>query len=358
MKKIYLILLITITGFIQAQCPTPTVTPLTRTLTCNGAAQTFTAMHTPSSNIGGRWYNPGYSVTYTSSAGTNILYANSPGIYIYEVFDYSFACSSTQTVLVVASPSIPTMTITAGFPTVAITCNQPCIPFSISSTSSLAPLTYTWTNLATSVPAFPANSGYTVCAPGMYEAQFKDGNNCLVSQTISVPINTFVGTPVSPNNYTFCSTPTVMINANTTLSAPSTYTWTGPVGSTISSPSSYSTAVDFGGTYTVAIKGAFNGCTIYNTASVTVCTGLNNLNNNEFVSLFPNPNNGQFILKIDKEIQDGEIVIFNYIGQEIYKQRINKGINTIKLDNLASGIYYYTVFNKNESLLKSRMTVD
>lgn len=360
MKKIYAFILSIIVSIANAQCPTPTITPLTRTLTCNGAPQTFTAIHTPSSNIGARWYNPGYSVTYTSTAGTNVLYANAPGIYTYEVFDFAFTCWSAQTVAVVSNTAIQNMTISASVGTVALTCNQPCIGFSITSTATIAPITYTWTNLTSSVSTFPANSGYTVCTPGSYRAQMSDGNACIISQTVSVPIFTFVGTPISPNNYTMCSTPTVVINANTTLSPISgySYTWTGPAGSTISSPNSYSTAVDFAGTYTVAITGLFNGCTITHTAGVIACTGINNFNPDKDIRLFPNPNNGNFTLKIEKEIQGGELVLVNSIGQEVFRQRIVKGVNAIKLQHFPSGVYRYDVLNKNESLMKGKMVIE
>lgn len=360
MKIFYSFLLYTIANFVQAQCPTPTITPLTRTLTCNGAPQTFTAVHNSTVYTVGAWYNPNYTTASTGTASTNVLYANSPGTYTYYAYDSSFTCVSSQTVLVLAPPSVPTMSIVQPYGTVAITCYSPCMSHSIISTSSLAPLTYTWTNLTTSISSMPANSVYSICTTDYYRAEFKDGNACVVSQTIAISTLTDVGTPISPNDYTVCSTPTVLINANTTLLFPGSmsYIWTGPAGSTITSPNSYSTAVDFAGTYTVAMKHNFTGCIEYNTANVSACTRIDNLSSNELISLFPNPNNGQFILKIDKDLQAGELVLSNYLGQEVYRQKILKGINAIKTNTISSGVYIYTILNKNESLAKGKIVIE
>jgi len=42
------------------------------------------------------------------------------------------------------------------------------------------------------------------------------------------------------------------------------------------------------------------------------------------VKIFPNPNNGSFKLKIDTEIENGELILFNSLGQKFINKN-NQG---------------------------------
>jgi hypothetical protein len=59
------------------------------------------------------------------------------------------------------------------------------------------------------------------------------------------------------------------------------------------------------------------------------------------ISLHPNPNNGSFILKINGEIKNGELLITNSFGQKVHHQKVNPGTNTINTTNLVQGFYHY-----------------
>ena len=58
------------------------------------------------------------------------------------------------------------------------------------------------------------------------------------------------------------------------------------------------------------------------------------------LSVYPNPNKGQFSLNLPEE--DCEIVIFNSLGQQVYSQQA-KGMTVLNLEGLNDGMYFVTV---------------
>ncbi len=61
------------------------------------------------------------------------------------------------------------------------------------------------------------------------------------------------------------------------------------------------------------------------------------------VLIYPNPNNGIFKLKTD--IENGEITLYNSVGQKVHEQKITQGTNNINADRLAHGLYHYVLKN-------------
>jgi len=66
------------------------------------------------------------------------------------------------------------------------------------------------------------------------------------------------------------------------------------------------------------------------------------------VSIYPNPNHGQFSINLPEE--DCEIVMFNSLGQQVYSQQA-KGMTTINLEGLNDGVYFVTV--KSEKVIST-----
>lgn len=62
-------------------------------------------------------------------------------------------------------------------------------------------------------------------------------------------------------------------------------------------------------------------------------------------SLYPNPSNGKFNIRVSEDLIDSKLEIFNTLGQEVNDGVIlNSGLNTINLENqLSTGVYFIKV---------------
>ena len=175
--------------------------------------------------------------------------------------------------------------------------------------------------------------------------------NIIVTTTVSgtYTLTTGSGTNTSTNVFTLNINPNPSItitasdsvlcigqNATLTATGANTYTWVpgGFVAPTIVIQPSVTT------TYT--LTGAdVNSCESSNLVTITVnaCTGFSNLNNlNTELRIYPNPNNGEFVIEASKE----EVVtITNELGQVIRTLKLNSENNySTKVSGLATGIYF------------------
>lgn len=74
--------------------------------------------------------------------------------------------------------------------------------------------------------------------------------------------------------------------------------------------------------------------------------------------LFPNPSSGFFNLQLDNDISNGELVLINSIGQKVHEQKIEKGINEIKVDQLARGFYIYFVLRDKQKVNDGKLIIE
>ncbi len=96
-----------------------------------------------------------------------------------------------------------------------------------------------------------------------------------------------------------------------------------------------------------------NGC-----GTSTVSTKIHQFSNgNSKAVLFPNPNNGSFNVKVDAEIEAGELVLTNSVGKIIFKTSIKRGENSIQTDQISAGFYLYTLFQNGKVITQGKMII-
>lgn len=75
--------------------------------------------------------------------------------------------------------------------------------------------------------------------------------------------------------------------------------------------------------------------------------GINEINNNTNITIYPNPSNGNIQIDLRKLNENGDLqfVVYNTLGVEIKKQQITANeITDVDLSDLANGTYLYKVF--------------
>ena len=79
-----------------------------------------------------------------------------------------------------------------------------------------------------------------------------------------------------------------------------------------------------------------------------IITGIKKTERENLLSIYPNPNNGVFKLKLNEVIENSEIKIINALGQELYSKSLNTEITIIDTKNLSEGIYTLLLMQNKE----------
>lgn len=87
---------------------------------------------------------------------------------------------------------------------------------------------------------------------------------------------------------------------------------------------------------------------------VAVRNGISSVSNDVEVSLYPNPANGVFQVQIAGEAKFNGLCITNAMGQLVFTSQniFTAGVHQIDLSNQAAGVYFVTLFNQNEVVVK------
>lgn len=85
--------------------------------------------------------------------------------------------------------------------------------------------------------------------------------------------------------------------------------------------------------------------------------GLSELNSENSVMVYPNPNNGIITILSSEPQSNDELIMYNSLGQEVYKNKINGRQQTLNL-NLAKGIYSYKIHRENMILKQSKIVIE
>jgi hypothetical protein len=101
------------------------------------------------------------------------------------------------------------------------------------------------------------------------------------------------------------------------------------------------------GDYSVIISGT--NCTGDTSACVTIATTstiqLSTINFN----MFPNPNNGDFVITTKGNEKDLTVDVMNTVGQVVYSTKLTTNSTNINLNNVAKGSYIVRIYNNNSS---------
>lgn len=216
---------------------------------CNTNSVTLTA--TPSaSSYTAVWYEPTSPPTPLGNPATS----TATGVFTLTVTDPTNGCVQTYTTLT----SIPQISVVTSPTTNILTCTNPTIQATASSTSPS--VTINWNNGTSTVTTNPL----PITTNGTYTATAINSDGCSSEVVVTVTSNTLASVSINSQTVIPCSTGTLSLPATTPGLDSYTYSWS-PSSPTFTG-SVYTATTP--GTYSVIATNAVNGCTT--TASQTV----------------------------------------------------------------------------------------
>lgn len=109
------------------------------------------------------------------------------------------------------------------------------------------------------------------------------------------------------------------------------------------------------GTYNYCVTDA-NGCNYCDSVIVSFPSAINDNELNNLLSIYPNPNDGAFVINFSSTISMSEITIeiLNLLGEKVSSSVKNKNslIADIKLSDLSNGLYFVHVNYDGRSIIK------
>ena len=153
--------------------------------------------------------------------------------------------------------------------------------------------------------------------------------------------------------------PPVIVNTPITLFSnsagnPTAYTWEAPAANTtLGNNISFNTTFSIEGTFPVVLTIETDTACDFISKDVIVTkntVGIDDLNNNLNIQLYPNPSNGVFTL-IGKDVKNAQLQIYNVLGQLVLQQLMINDEEIISLPNLSEGVFQIVITNSNKQTM-------
>ncbi len=194
---------------------------------------------------------------------------------------------------------------------------------------------YLWQNGST-------DSTYTAYGAGRFYVRVTDYCGNTASDTVEVTVDSTTIVTMG-NDTTICRGHSVVLTAP--VLSGGNYTWSptstlSPASGQVVMATPLNTTV-----YTLAVTNK-QGCTTMSSRTINVseCTGVGGLERTSDFEVIPNPARTGIEVRIPETVQANSIIIFDNLGQTVYKSDKNVGaVNRIDVSAYASGVYIVQV---------------
>jgi YVTN family beta-propeller protein len=283
----------------------------------------------------------GDSLTLSTNANSSYLWSNSSttqSINVNTTGTYTVTVTNCNGNTAISSPMVVTVN---PLPTLVVSTSDTVLCLNASSIGLMAlPIGGLWTGNGVSGSNFVPSIAGSGNHPILYH--YTDGNGCIDSTAINMTVNPLPTLNVSSADTVFCTN-----WASTSLfGLPSGGIWSGSgVTGNSFSPSS----AGIGNHPIVYSFTDSNGCTNTDTLRMIVnsCTGILGLTKNNSISFYPNPTTSSFTLLLNAQVKDAEVVIYDVIGNEMMRKKMNDSSMEIEKGNMQSGVYFVKVWNND-----------
>lgn len=234
--------------------------------------------------------------------------------------------TATTTYSVIGTNSAGCLSQTAAFCTITVNQNP-----SISVNSGTICNGQSFTITPSGANTYSYQNGNSVVSPtasSSFSVLGASAEGCL-SAAVASTITVLQNPSITVNNASICAGNSV----NLIATGATTYTW--------STNANTSTIIVNPSTTTIyTVSGTSNNCAKTQTTQVKVsaCTGIDEFETVENLSILPNPNNGEFWINSNTNIK---LNVTDLLGRTITQIEIQKGSNHFRYENLARGIYFF-----------------
>ncbi len=290
----------------------------------NTSVKTVTVTGAATISAAGGTICPGYSFTITPSGAATYTYSGGSAV-VSPASTQSYTVTGTASGGCAATPAIVTVTVTPGLSVSISGPNFVCAGSTVMLNANGAS-TYTWNTGITgsSISVSPAiSTSYSVA-----------GSNAGCSGSGTKFINVYSLPTVNANT----SSSMLCTGQSATLSAggANTYAWSNSQtgASIVVSPASTTS-------YTVTgtdVHGCSANATV--TETVSVCTGIQSYEPLAGTAVYPNPNNGSFVVNVNTS---SLLTIYDLLGNVVLQQKLEEGPQDIHISDKANGVYYLRI---------------
>ena len=289
--------------------------------------------------------NVSYSWNTTPVQNTQQIIVNPNTTTLYKVLVSNiYGCIATDSATVTVFPN-PVAVITPLGPTAI------CIGDSVLlSTNTGIGYTYNWFHNSVIIPGVHSFV-YSALQSGTYSVVLTNNSGCTDTSASLTIITSPVPNPQLGGDTTICFYDTLILNPGIGFSS---YLWSN--GSTNNALVVTSSINNLGPKpYSVTVTD--NGCAAWDSIIVTfdACTGFEENSEKNSISLFPNPNNGQFTMKFENDFAGNFVLkVFNTLGVQVKNEKLNKSgklfNKEMDVTTLPPGIYLLSIEFENRKL--------
>ncbi len=270
-----------------------------------------------------QWDSTAGSQTTATATGLTV------GTYIVQVSD-SFGCPLSDTAIITGNPQI--VTATSGD---LICFDDSSGTVSVNATGGTPPFSYQWSNNTGNQTTTTA----TGLPGGTYVVTITDSMGCTTTDSAVIDLHPQLIVSAFGNNassLTNCDGSAVVLPSSDQY--PFSFIWDDTLSQTTQAATGLCP-----GTYHVTVTDG-NGCTAVASAVVGPVVGVEEGALSQYVSVYPNPSSGKFVIDIhQKNSGKLNIGIINVLGQQVYTKSIMNPADeireTIDLSNRGDGFY-------------------
>jgi hypothetical protein len=323
-----------------------TVSVSSKTVECDGSSGSVTITVSGGTGIYDYILTGASNVTITAVSSPITFTSLSTGSYTLYVADDTDVNVNGSTTFTITAPSpISGVAITSYTNETCSGNSDGAVEVSVSDGNGV--YSYTLTSSLGPQTGSATGSPFTISGLGAdnYVLDVKDGcgsNYTNTTFTITAPPALSVSVSVTDATSPGCANGSATVNV-TGGTSPYNFTWNPSVSSSSNIATNLNGTSGIGTSYTVTVVDQ-NSCSSVYTFTVDCVTGIESIQVNSGIAIYPNPTNGQFNVVIDANLgEQMEMELTDVTGKTVLHIISRDAVTPVNISELANGIYFYTI---------------